>query len=68
VRLRLNLARWLRARAVILAGLVLLCAQIAWMADLLAHSYFRQDDFGILDRAVASRFSWNYLDRRHPPA
>ena len=61
MRLRLNLARWLRARAVILAGLVLLCAQIAWMADLLAHSYFRQDDFGILDRAVASRFSWNYL-------
>ena len=61
MRLRLNLARWLRARAVILAGLVLLAAQIAWSAALLAHSYFRQDDFGILDRAATSGFSWNYL-------
>jgi hypothetical protein len=61
VRLHLNLTRWLRPRAVILAGLVLLCAQLAWTADLLAHSYFRQDDFGILDRAAASRFDWNYL-------
>ena len=61
MRLRLNLTRWLRARAVILAALVLLCAQLAWTADLLAHSYFRQGDFGILDRAAASGFGWNYL-------
>jgi hypothetical protein len=61
VHLRLNLVRWLGAHAVILAALLLICAQIGWTAVLLAHSYFRQDDFGILDRAAASRFSWTYL-------
>jgi hypothetical protein len=61
VHLRLNLVRWLRAHAVILAALLLICAQIGWTAVLLAHSYFRQDDFGILDHAVASGFNWKYL-------
>jgi hypothetical protein len=61
VHLRLNLVRWLRAHAVTLAALLLICAQIGWTAFLLAHSFFRQDDFGILDRAVASGFSWKYL-------
>jgi hypothetical protein len=56
VRLRLNLTRWLRARTVILAGLVLLCAQLAWAADLPAHSYFWQADFGILGLAAATRW------------
>ncbi len=35
---------------------------------LLAHSYFRQDDFVLLDGALRARFGWGYLmspDRGH---
>jgi hypothetical protein len=61
VHLRSNLARWLRARAVPLTAVLLVCAQVGWTAALLAHSYFRQGDFELLDRAAASGFGWKYL-------
>jgi len=62
VHLRLNPARWLRAHAVTLAALVLICAHAVIVAALLGHSYFRQDDFLILDHAAATpKPGWNYL-------
>ena len=56
-------ARWLRRHAVVLAGLGLVAVQLGWTAALLAHSWFRQGDFGLLDRALTSGLGWDYLMR-----
>jgi hypothetical protein len=53
--------KWIRAHAVVLAGLALIAGQLGWTAALLAHSYFRQDDFAELDRALREGFGWKYL-------
>jgi len=37
-------AEWLRSNGVTLAAVTLIGIQLLWMGDLLAHSYFRQDD------------------------
>jgi hypothetical protein len=52
---------WLRANGVTLAAVTLIAIQLWWKADLLSHSYFRQDDFSYLDRALSSGFGWKYL-------
>ena len=41
-------AEWLRSNGVTLAAVTLIAIQLLWMGDLLAHSYFRQDDFSYL--------------------
>lgn len=56
-------ARWLRRHAVVLAGLALVAGQLGWTAALLAHSWFRQGDFLLLDRALSQGFGWDYLTR-----
>lgn len=53
--------RWLREHWVTLAAVTLITIQLLWMGSLLAHSYFRQDDYFNFDRALASGLSWNYL-------
>jgi len=52
---------WLRKNGVTTAALTLIAIQLVWMAVLLAHSYFRQDDFRYLDRALANGLNWSYL-------
>jgi hypothetical protein len=52
---------WIRSNGVTLAALTLIIIQLWWTAALLAHSYFRQDDYRFLDRALGSGFSWKYL-------
>ncbi len=37
-------AEWLRSNGVTLTAVTLIGIQLLWMGDLLAHSYFRQDD------------------------
>lgn len=54
-------ADWLRANGVTLAAVILIVIQLWLKAALLAHSYFKQDDFRFLDRALANGFSWHYL-------
>ena len=54
-------ADWLRANGVTLTAVILIVIQLWWKAALLAHSYFRQDDYHYLVRAVHSGFSWKYL-------
>jgi hypothetical protein len=54
-------AQWAKRRPVALAGVALVAAQLGWTAILLAHSYFRQDDFALLDGAVRAGFGWSYL-------
>jgi hypothetical protein len=54
-------ARWLRAHAVLAAGLVLIGAQLLWKAGLLGRSFFRLDDYIYLEHASAQGLTWNYL-------
>lgn len=54
-------ADWFRSNGVTLTAVVLIVIQLWWKAGLLAHSYFRQDDYLYLVRAVQNGFSWKYL-------
>ena len=54
-------SEWLRAHGVTLAAVALIVAQLWWKAALLAHSYFRQDDYQYLGRALDSGLGWKYL-------
>ena len=54
-------AEWLRSKGVTLAAVTLMVIQLLWMGDLLAHSYFRQDDFSYLYGGLESGFGWKYL-------
>ena len=56
-------AAWLRDHGITVAALTLLAVQLLWMATLLAHCYFRQDDYFNFDRALASGLTWDYLMR-----
>lgn len=40
-----------------------MAGQLGWTAALLAHSWFRQGDFLLLDRALSQGFGWDYLMR-----
>src|SRR5215470_19726862 len=55
------LLAWLQRNQVVLGGIVLIAAQLAWKAQILSHLYFTQDDFYNLDVAVRSPFNWHYL-------
>ena len=52
---------WLRGNAVVIGSLALIAVSLWWKAILLAHSFFRFDDFIYLDRAAHSGFTWTYL-------
>jgi len=54
-------AEWLRSHGVTLAAVTLIAIQLLLMGDLLAHSYFRQDDYSYLYRGLDSGFGWKYL-------
>ncbi|HXP21173.1 MAG TPA: hypothetical protein VN840_16135 [Streptosporangiaceae bacterium] len=54
-------ASWAQQHSVLLGGILLIVAQLAWKAQFLSHLYFRQDDFHVLDMAAQSSFNWSYL-------
>ncbi len=54
-------ADWLRGHGITLAALTLIVIELLWMAYLLAHSYFRQDDFSYLYGGLHSGLGWKYL-------
>jgi hypothetical protein len=56
-----RLAEWLRPNWIRLAGLLLVGAQVWWMSGLLAHSYFKLDDFYYVERSASDGLGWNYL-------
>ena len=56
-----RLAEWLRPNWVRLAGVLLVGAQVWWMSGLLAHSYFKLDDFYLVERASRDGLGWKYL-------
>ncbi len=55
------LARWARRRRVVLVGIALIAAQVAWKAYFLGHFFFWQDDYQYLNRALDSSFTWRFL-------
>jgi len=52
---------WLRKNAVLLTAVLLIGLQLWWKASLLEHSFFRLDDFFVLERAPTHGLTWNYL-------
>jgi hypothetical protein len=52
---------WLRRHGVLLAGVIIVAAAMWWKAGLLAHFYFRQSDFQILEQAARPEDTWRYL-------
>ena len=52
---------WLRQHQILLTGLIMIAAQLAWKAQLLTQLYFTQDDFYNLDLAIQSPLNWHYL-------
>ena len=54
-------ARVARKHGVILAGIGLIIAQLAWKAAVLSHFFFWQDDFVYFDRALDHDLTWQYL-------
>jgi hypothetical protein len=56
-----QLEAWARGRGVVLAGLVLIAAQLIWKSFFLGHFYFWQDDFHFTELALSHSFSWSYL-------
>jgi hypothetical protein len=52
---------WLRRNAVMVTGVLLIAAQVWWKAGLLAHSFFRLDDYFFLERAATNGLTWKYL-------
>jgi len=53
-------ATWALKHRVMLAGLAMIVAQLAWRAIFLGNMYFRQDDFYNLDLAIKSPLNWHY--------
>jgi hypothetical protein len=56
-----ELGVWAKRRGVLIAGLILIAAQLAWKAFFLSHYYFWQDDFHFLELAREHAFTWKYL-------
>jgi len=54
-------ARWARRNPVVLTAVALIVAQLGWKAYLLSQFYFRQDDFLLLDKAIAHGLRLSYL-------
>lgn len=54
-------AAWARGRGVVIGGLILIAAQLAWKSLFLSHYYFWQDDFHFLELAREHSFTWKYL-------
>jgi hypothetical protein len=54
-------ATWLTSNWVTLAAVVLIGAQLYLEAMVLAHAYFRQDDFLFFDWALRSHLGWHFL-------
>ncbi|MFB4288209.1 hypothetical protein ACBI99_11255 [Nonomuraea sp. ATR24] len=59
------LVRAVRRHGVVLTGVVMVAAALAWKAVLLQHAYFKEDDYEFVARAVESGLSFDYLTRIH---
>src|SRR5580692_583213 len=55
------IARWFRRRGVLLAGLLIIVAEVIWKGQFLSHMFFYQDDYVNLDIASKAPFDWHYL-------
>jgi hypothetical protein len=58
-------SRWARQNGVLLAALVLIGVVMAWKAAIVQSSYFKEDDFEFVARAMENDLSFDYLTRIH---
>ena len=56
-----ELAAWARGRGIVLAGLVLIAAQLIWKSIFLSNYYFWQDDFHFIEQGLGHSLGWSYL-------
>ena len=49
------------ANRIRVAGVLMVGAQVWWMATFLSKSFFRLDDFYFLERALSNGLTWKYL-------
>ena len=56
---------WARRNGVLATAIALIVAGLCEKAIVLAHSYFRQDDFYLFDRALQSKLNWHLLGSIH---
>jgi hypothetical protein len=56
-----QMSRWLQAHWITLAGVLMVAAQTWWMSSLLAHSYFKLDDYYLVEHAHTEGLTWKYL-------
>jgi len=56
-----QLSQWLQSHWVSLAGVLLIAGQTWWMSSLLAHSYFKLDDYYLVEHASTEHLTWKYL-------
>jgi hypothetical protein len=56
-----QLSRWVQDHWIMLAGVLLIAAQAWWMSSLLAHSYFKLDDYYLVEHADTEGLTWKYL-------
>jgi hypothetical protein len=56
-----DVAAWMRNHAVLLVALLMICLQLCVAGAVLAHSYFRQQDFFLIDWALNSHLGWQFL-------
>lgn len=52
---------WVRTNQITLVAIALIVAQLWLKGVVLGHAYFRQDDYQVFDRALASHLDWRYL-------
>jgi hypothetical protein len=52
---------WLWVNRIRIAGVLMVGAQVWWMATFLTRSFFRLDDFYYLETALSSGLTWKYL-------
>jgi hypothetical protein len=52
---------WLWANRIRIVGVLMVGAQILWMATFLTRSFFRLDDFYYLETGLSSGLTWKYL-------
>lgn len=58
-------SRWARRHGVVLVALALIGAVLAWKTAIVLGSYFKEDDFEFVARAMESELSFDYLTRIH---
>ncbi|MFI6320318.1 hypothetical protein ACIBG8_22480 [Nonomuraea sp. NPDC050556] len=60
-----RLGLWARHHGVFLTAMLLIALAVAWKAEVVQHSFFKEDDYEFVARAMEGGLSFDYLTRVH---